>query len=193
MVVWNRAPAHQRGDHRHAGDFRELHEQLGGVCIDDAAARNDHRAVGVVEHRQRLLDLLHRRLRFIHGQRLVGVRIELDFGHLYVERQVDQDRTRAARAHQVKRLLKRARYLRRFHDRGRPFADRLGDRLDVHRLEIFLVHARARRLARDAQNRNRIRGCRVQPGDHIGAGRARGADAHADVAGRGAGVALGHV
>ncbi len=33
----------------------------------------------------------------------------------------------------------------------------------------------------------------VQAGDHVGAGRAGGADADADVAGRGAGVALGHV
>ncbi len=34
---------------------------------------------------------------------------------------------------------------------------------------------------------------RVEAGDHVGAGRARGADADADVAGLGAGVALGHV
>ena len=34
---------------------------------------------------------------------------------------------------------------------------------------------------------------RVEPGDHVGAGRAGGADADADVAGGGAGVALGHV
>src|SRR5690606_23156083 len=33
----------------------------------------------------------------------------------------------------------------------------------------------------------------VEAGDHVGAGRAGGADAHADVAGLGAGVALGHV
>ena len=33
----------------------------------------------------------------------------------------------------------------------------------------------------------------VEAGDHVGAGRARGADAHADVAGHGAGVAVGHV
>src|SRR3546814_2299197 len=35
--------------------------------------------------------------------------------------------------------------------------------------------------------------CSSDLGDHVGAGRPRGADADADVAGAGAGVALGHV
>jgi len=48
-------------------------------------------------------------------------------------------------------------------------------------------------LPGDAEDRNGVGGCRVQAGDHVGAGRAGGADAHADVAWLGTGIALGHV
>jgi hypothetical protein len=124
---------------------------------------------------------------------IVGVDVKLDLGHLHVERQVDQHRPRPGRAHQMEGLLEDAWYQRRFAHGHRPFGDRLGDALDIHRLEIFLVQARTRRLAGDAQNRNAVGTGRIQAGDHVGAGRARGADAHADVAGPCPGVALGHV
>jgi hypothetical protein len=77
--------------------------------------------------------------------------------------------------------------------RDRPLGDRLGDRLDVDRLEVLLVELRARRLAGDAQDRDRVGDRGVEAGDHVGAGRAGGADAHPDVAGHGAAVAVGHV
>ncbi len=64
---------------------------------------------------------------------------------------------------------------------------------DVDRLEVLLVQLGHRRLPGDAQDRDRVGAGRVQAGDHVGAGRTARADAHADVAGRGAGVALGHV
>ena len=95
MVVGNRAPAHQRGDHRHAGQLGKLHQQIGGVGIDDAAAGHDQRLVGRQQHRQRLLDLLAAGRRLVDRQRLVGVDVELDLGHHHVERQVDQHRARA--------------------------------------------------------------------------------------------------
>jgi hypothetical protein len=88
----------------------------------------------------------------VDGQRLVGVDVELDLGHLHVERQVDQHRARAARAHQVKGLLEGARHLRRLAHGDAPLGDRLGDGFDVHGLEVFLVQPRARRLAGDAQD-----------------------------------------
>ncbi len=93
----------------------------------------------------------------------------------------------------MERLLERARHLRGLEHRGRPLGDGLDDRRDVHCLEVFLVQPRTRRLAGDAQDRDRIGLRRVQARHHVGAGRPRGADAHADVAGFGARIALGHV
>src|SRR5690606_6914546 len=60
-------------------------------------------------------------------------------------------------------------------------------------LEVLLVDHRGRGLAGDAQDRHGVAGRGVQAGDHVGAGGAGGADADTDVAGPGAGVALGHV
>src|SRR5690606_25200945 len=64
---------------------------------------------------------------------------------------------------------------------------------DVDGLEAFLVQLRAGRLAGDAQDGDRVARGRVQARDHVRAGGARGAQADADVAGLGAGVAFGHV
>ena len=51
MVVGDRAPAHQRRDHRHAGGFGEAHQQVARIGVDDAAAGHDQRALGRVQHR----------------------------------------------------------------------------------------------------------------------------------------------
>ncbi len=193
MVVGDRAPAHQRRDYRHVDGFGEAHQQIARVGVDDAAARDDQRPLGCVEHRDRLFDLGARRSRLVGLERLIAVDVELDLRHLHVERQIDQHGARTTRAHQVECVLKNLRHLARFAHRHRPFGDRLGNRFDVDRLKVFLVQPRARRLAGDAQNRNRIGACRIEPGDHVGAGRTRRADAHADVARDGAGVALGHM
>ncbi|MET3245256.1 hypothetical protein ABIE53_002001 [Burkholderia sp. OAS925] len=193
MVVGNRAPRHQRRDHRHADGFRELHEQVLGGCVQHAAAGDDQRLLGIVEQRERGLDLLARRLRLVDRQRFVGVDIEFDFGELHVDRQIDQHRTGAARAHQMERLLEHARHERRLAHRHRPLGDGLGDRLDVDGLEVFLVETRARRLARDGQNRNRVGLGGVETGDHVGARGTRRADTHADVAGLRPRIAFGHV
>jgi hypothetical protein len=152
------------------------------VGVDHAAAADDQRTLGLVQHRDGLLDLGARGGRLVR-RRLVGVDVEFDLGHLHVERQVDQHRTRAARAHQVERLLEHARHQRRLAHGHGPLGHRLGDRFDVDGLEVFLVQTGARRLAGDAEDGDRIGPGRVQARDHVGAGGARGADAHADVAG----------
>ncbi len=92
MVVGNRAPAHQRGDDRDAGQFGEFHQQVAGVGIDDPAAGDDQGPLRLIEHFQRLARLLQGRGRLVDRQRLVGVDVEFDLGHLHVERQVDQHR-----------------------------------------------------------------------------------------------------
>ena len=141
----------------------------------------------------RFLDLRARRRGLVHRQRRVRFDIELDLAHLHVEWKIDQHRSRPAGAHQMERLLEHARHERRFAHRDGPFRHRLGDRLDVDRLKVFLVESRARRLARDAKNGDRVRPRRVQPGDHVGSRGSGRADAYADVARSCARVALRHV
>ena len=193
VVVGYRAPAHQRRDHRDAGQFGEFDEQIRRIGIDDAAAGDDQRPLGVVQHRERFFDLLARGLRLVDGQRLVGVGIELDLGHLHVERQVDQHRARPAGAHHVERLLEHARHQRGLAHDDRPLGNRFRDRFDVDCLEIFLVEPRAWRLPGDAQDRDRIRLRGIEPRDHVGAGGTRSPDANTNVTGGRAGVALRHM
>jgi hypothetical protein len=146
-----------------------------------------------LEHFQRALDLRARRRGLVDRQRAIGLVVEFDLGKLHVERQVDQHRPGAARAHQMKRLAEDARHQARLAYRDRPFGHRLGDRFDIDGLKILFIEPRARRLAGDAEDRDGIGDRRIKPGDHVGAGRARRADADADIAGLGAGISFGHV
>ena len=193
VVIGNRSPAHQRWNDRHAGDFCKLLQQAGGIGIDDAATGHDQRFVCSQQHVQRFFHLLARGRRLVDGQRLVGVDVKFDFGHLHVKWQVNQYRAWTARAHQVKGLLKGPRHLCRLAHRDAPLGDGLADGLDVYRLKIFFVKARAWGLPGDAQNWDGVRDGRIQTSDHVGAGRPRCADANADVARLGPCVAFGHV
>ena len=193
MVIRDHAPAHQGRYNWHAGQFGELHQFVGGVGIEDTATGNQQRTLGVVEHGDGFFCLHAVGGRFGQRQRLVGVDVEFNLGHLHVERQVDQHRARTTAAHFIEGFLEGARHLAWLHHGSRPLGHRLDDAGDVDGLEVFLVHAGARRLAGDAQNWNGVGRCRVQPGDHVSACRAGSADAHTDVAGIGAGVTLSHV
>ena len=93
----------------------------------------------------------------------------------------------------MKGLLEHAWHQRRFAHGHGPFGHWLGNGFDVHCLEVFLVHAGPRRLPGDAQNWDAVGNRRIQAGDHVGARRAAGADAHADVAGPRPREALGHM
>lgn len=143
MVVGNRAPRHQRRDHRHADGFGEFDQQVLSGCVQHAATRDDQRFVRVVQQRERGFDLLACCLRLVDRQRLVRVDVEFDFGELHVDRQVDQHRTRTARAHQVESLLEHARHQCRFAHGDGPLGDRLGDRFDIDGLKSSL-YRRAR-------------------------------------------------
>jgi hypothetical protein len=193
VVVGQRAPAHQGRDHRNARQLGELDELFARVGRDDPAAGHDQRALGGVQHRERLVDLGAGGGRLVDRQRLVRLRVELDLRLLDVDRQVDQDGARAPGAHQVERLLEHAGDLCGLQHRHRHLGHGPRDRGDVDGLEVLLVDHRGRGLAGDAQDRDRVTDGGVQAGDHVGAGRSRGPDAHADVARPGAGVALGHV
>jgi hypothetical protein len=154
MVVGDRAPAHQGGDDRDVEGLGEFDQQVGGAGVDDAAARVDHGAFRCAEHVQRLVDLSPTGGRLVDGEWCVGVRVEVDLGHLHVERQVEQHRSGSSGAHQVERLLERARHLTWFEDGRRPLGHRFGDGGDVDGLEVLLVQAGDRCLPGDAQDRD---------------------------------------
>ena len=69
-------------------------------------------------------------------------------------------------------LLEGARHQRWLTHGDRPLGDGLGNGLDVHRLEVFLVQPRSRRLPGDAEDRYRVGLGGIKPRDHVGAGRA---------------------
>jgi hypothetical protein len=182
VVVGNGAPTHQGWNDRNAGDLGELDEQVRGIRIDDAAAGDDQRPFGRVQHRDRLFGLRAGRGRLVGRKRRIGLRIEFDLGKLDVDGQVDQHRTGSARTHQVERLLEDEGDERRLLHGDGPLGDRRGYGGDIDGLKILLVEARPRRLAGDAEDRDRIRRGRVEAGDHVGAGRPRGADTEAYIA-----------
>ena len=193
VIVRDGAPAHQRRDDRHVEDLGELHEQVGRVGVDDASAGHDQRALGSQEHVDGLLSLSTRGDGLVHGQRLVRLGIEVDLGQLHVDGQIDQHRTGATGAHQMERLREGTGNLSRLEHRHRHLGDGCRDRRDVDGLEVLLVQPRHRGLAGDGEDRNRVGHGRIQPGDHVGAGRTGGTDADSDVARCGPGEALRHV
>ena len=157
VIVGDGAPAHQRRDHGHVEDLGQLDEQLRGVGVDDAAAGDDERPLGGHHHVERLVRLTTGRHRLVHGQRLIGLGVEIDLGQLDVDGQIDEDGTRPTGSHQVKRLGERARNLPRFEDGHRHLRHRRGDRADIDGLEVLLVESGHGCLAGDRQDRNGIR------------------------------------
>ena len=93
----------------------------------------------------------------------------------------------------MERLLEGPRHLRGFHHRHGHLRQGGCNVRDIDGLEVLLVQAGNGGLPGDAQDRDGVRGRRVQAGDHVGAGRSGGADADPDVAGLRPGVTLGHV
>ena len=67
VIIRNRAPAHERRNHRHIGDFCELDQQRTSVGIDDATACDDQRPRRGIEHRKRFFDLRQRCLGLVDG------------------------------------------------------------------------------------------------------------------------------
>ena len=132
----------------------ELHQQVRRVRVDDAAAGDDDRALGLAEHVECLLHLGAGGGRLVDRKRCVGVRVELDLGHLHVEREVDQDRAGPSGTHQMECLLEDAWHLSRLQHGHGQLRQRLGDRGDVDGLEILFVQSGDRRLSRDAQDRD---------------------------------------
>ena len=120
------------------------------------------------QHVQGLVDLGSAGGRCVDRQRGVGVGVEVDLGHLHVERQVDQHWPGTAGPHQVEGLLERTGHLAGLEDGRGPLRHRLRNSRDVDDLEVLLVQPGDRRLAGDAQDRHRVGRRGVQAGDHVG-------------------------
>ena len=121
---------------------------------------------------------------FAYSQLRVDLRVPLEVRALLdVDRQVDQHRAGAALAADPERLAERPRQLRGLLDLVGPLADGPGDLDDVDRLERLLVEHVGARLAGDADHRDRVGERRVEPGDHVRAGRAGRADRDPRLAG----------
>ena len=162
MVVGDRAPAHQRRDHRHAHGLGEFHQQGLGRGVVDAATGDDQRALGGAEHvdgfrsacglplayRPAAARRCRRRTRSRPSARRTAGRSAPGRGG----RSASRGRPAGTRADQC-----------RLEYGDRPLGDRLGDGLDVHGLEIFLVQAGTRCLPGDAEDRNGVGGCRYRP------------------------------
>jgi hypothetical protein len=157
VIVWNAAPAHERRHHRHIEDLCQFDQQVRSVGVDDAAARDQERSLGGDEHVDRLLRLCSRGGRLVHGQWLIRLRVEIDFGQLDVDGQINQHRPGPPRPHQVKRLRESAWNLARFEHRHRHLGDRCGDGCDVDRLKVLFMESGDWCLAGNGEDRNGIR------------------------------------
>ncbi|MNG83235.1 hypothetical protein D3C79_419550 [compost metagenome] len=172
VVIGQGSPAHQGRDYRYTGQFGEGHQLVTGVGVDDTATGDDQRALSGIEHGKSLLGLNATGLGLVHRQRLVGVDVKLDLGHLHVKWQVDQYWAGPAAAHFVKSFLEGIGHLTRLQHGSGPLGHRFDDAGDVDGLEVFLMQSSSRGLPRDAENRNGVCRGAVQASDHVGAGRA---------------------
>ena len=89
MIVGYRAPAHERWYDWHTGNLGKFHQKRRCLGVDNAAARDDERPLGVVQHGERPLDLGAVGGGLVDRQRLIGIRVELHLRHLHVERQIN--------------------------------------------------------------------------------------------------------
>ena len=157
VIVGDCAPTHQGRNHRDIEDLCELHQQIRGVGVDDAAAGDDERTFGRHQHVNCLGGLGSCRRGLVDGQWLIGVGVEVDLGQLDVDGQIDEDRAGPPRAHQMKRLSEGAGNLARFEHRHRHLGHGRGDGGDVDGLEVLFVEPAHWRLAGDREDRNGIR------------------------------------
>ena len=128
------------------------------IGVDDAAAGDDQRPLGLVQHRQRLLDL---RARWPPACRPAAARRCRcrTRSRPSARRTAGRSAPGPGRPERIRwnACWNDARHLRRLEHRDRPLGHRLGDGLDVDRLEVLLVQPRARRLAGDAEDRDASR------------------------------------
>ena len=180
VAVGERAPGHQRGDDRGAGQLGELAQLGGGLGLDHAAADVQHRALGLGDHPRGLADLAGVR----PGDRVVAGQVERNRpaevgGRLHrVLGDVDQHRAGTAGGRQVEGLADGAGDVLGLGDEEVVLGDRVGDPGDVRLLEPVGADQVGGDLAGDRDHGNRVHVGVGQRGDQVG--RARPAGGHAD-------------
>ena len=194
MVVGERAPRHQRGDHREAGELDQLAQRLGGPGLEDAATGVDHRALRLAHEPGGVLDLLGVALGggLVAGQvdRLGPVPVHRLVGD--VLRHVDEHRTGATGGGDVERLPDHPRDVGRVGDQPVVLGDRHGDADGVALLEGVGPDHRVGHLAGDDHQRDAVHVGVAERRDDVGRRRAAGDHGHAGAAGH-VRVPLGHV
>jgi hypothetical protein len=177
------------------GEGQELGLRAG---MEDAVAGEDDRALCGGDLRRGDLELLvvavHRRSEagqprdhLLRG-RMGRLRLLLE----RVLRDVDVDRAGPAAAGDVERLGDHARQLVRVADEVVVLRHRQGDAVDVDLLERVLADQGRGHVAGDRDHRDRVEHRGADAGHQVGRAGPRGADAHADLAGR-TGVPVGGV
>ncbi len=186
VAVGERAPGHQRGDDRHAGQLGELLELLRGAGADGAAADVEHRAARLQHQPGRLADLLGVRAghRAVAGQVQLGRPLERRHRLQRRLRDVDEHRAGAAGAGDVERLGDPARDLVGVGDQEVVLGDRHRDAADVGLLERVRADRGGPDLAGHGDHRDRVHVCVRDRGDQVGRARAGRRHAHADASGR---------
>ena len=182
------AEPHQRRGDGKAGHAHELAQALAGERpgIDDAAAGIEDRPLGVGHQ----LDRRGHRALVALGLRVVALVLRvgeagiLALGELDVLGDVDHDRTRAAGARDVERLVQDARQRVHVLDEIIVLGAGARDADRVAFLEGVVADQMRRHLAGDADHRNRIHQRIGQAGDGVGRAGARGDEHDADLAGR---------
>ncbi len=185
VAVGERAPGHQGGDDRDAGELGQLQQLLGGVCLEHPAAHVEHRPLGRGDQLGGLTHLLGVRAQvgLVAGQvKLLGPG-EGGLGLQDVLGQIDQHRTRTAGGGDVERLGDGPRDVGGVGDEEVVLRDRQRDAADVGFLEGVAADGGAGHLAGDRDHRDAVHVGVGDRRDQVSGARARGSHANADPAG----------
>jgi hypothetical protein len=171
VILREGALTHQRDLNGDGQILSQGNEFVRRVGDDHAAAGQNQWTPRGEQHVHRGADGFGARCRDIDRQGRVEGLVVAAGSALHIDRKVDQHRTGAAGAGDAECLAEDPGGLGGFLELDGPLGDRLGDFHDVDGLERLLVELRARRLAGDADHRNRVGQRGVEAGDHVGAGR----------------------
>ena len=191
-VAGKRAETHHGRRHRDAGLLGELAQLVARVRADDAAAGVNDRALGELDRRRDLANLLGLRLRFLHletGQIRLDIVVGHGLVHLHILRHIDQHRALAAGGGDDERFLHDAGHVVHIGHKIMMLRDAAADFHDRRFLERVGADDPGGHLAGDRDQRDAVELGIGDGRDEIrGTGAARG-HAHAHLA-RAAGHAL---
>ena len=194
------------GDGGNLQERAKLLELSGGARQTDAVAGKEQRPLGLIQLFDQQADLLLQiriagmllQLRRIKAAQCRGV---VDGRGLHIERNINPDRAGTAVEGEINGLLHVVADLLRIENSNRVLGNRLDDGDDVHLLHAELAHSQrplvfaehavgALHLAGDKQRRRRVQPRASDAGDRVGAARAGGDHADAEMAGD-FGISLG--